>query len=97
MNLTKKTTSKKGGSITENAAKLAVPFGIMLAKKALENHIKSKKNNKVPIVKQLPKLSPPKKTATQSLKTQTVKKESQKQSVRKRAIVGGGSCTKDLK
>ena len=96
MNPTKKTTSKKGGSITEDAAKLAVPFGIMLAKKALENHIKSKKNNKVLIVKQLLK-SPPKKTVPKSLKTQTVKKEAQKQSVRKRAIVGGGSCTKDLK
>ena len=45
-----KTQKKRGGSIASDAAKLAIPLGLLLAKKSLQDFLK--KNNSAPENKQ---------------------------------------------
>lgn len=90
-----KSSSKKGGNITEDISKLAVPFGIILAKKALEKHllnVKKSSSQRNSSVQKMPTVnktaSSPKKNVSKK-KTPTASKKTLKQSIRTNIAVGG--------
>ena len=99
-NPTKAKSTKKGGNFTEDISKLAVPFGILLAKKALEKHLKTVRKTAVKptlSAKSQKNTTPSPKTIKQATSSKKSKntpdannKQSSKKIIRRTLAVGGG-------
>lgn len=78
--------NKKGGDLSQDLAKLAVPFGLIAAQQSLKNYLDSKKT--------VPKKNNSSKTQTNSKKNTNKKpvNTNKKTVENKRRTVGGKSC-----
>jgi hypothetical protein len=80
--------NKKGGNLSQDIAKLAVPFGLIAAQESLKRYLESSKKTSQ---KSVSKTTPPKNT-TKSTSKHTSKSTPKKPSQNRSRTVGGKSC-----
>jgi hypothetical protein len=87
----KKVTGKKGGSLASDAANLAVPFAILLAKHGLQAMMDSKKSASASPKSKSAKSASPKSKSAKSASPKSKSPKSAASVARRRTVVGGSS------